>query len=119
MGEGLALVGELIHSIRNADAGSTAIARRAGIQHDAIAIAPMERIATANATGSLGLTPYRIGWNRLPATNASAAPRPAPIASSHAPRRRTSDKTSPRVAPIAMRMPISRVRPDPAYSMTP
>jgi len=98
------------YSCRIALAGSTRMARRAGIQQPSSAA----RISTADAatsvTGSAGDT--WTSWDRrrrfTAADETSPITRPAPAKA--VPCRSTSSKTSLDVAPIAIRTPISCVR---------
>jgi hypothetical protein len=60
--------------------------------------------------GSLGLTPYSTGVKNRPAASARTAPRILALATINMARRSTNESTLPLLAPMAIRIPISRVR---------
>ena len=108
------------HSFRNVTIGSTFVARRAGIQQASERHARQQqrdrhegqRIGRADAVQqSLDQARERI----TAASKPVARPRPV----SNSPCLSISRNTSPRPAPSAMRMPISRVRRLTAYDITP
>ncbi len=90
--------------------GSTRVARRVGM--NAASAATTSMATTAVATG--GTPPpdrssIAVAANRVP-QNATGAPTTNPAATSVSPLRSIIRVTSPRVAPSAMRIPISFVR---------
>ena len=109
----------LTHSCR-ADIGSILVARRAGIQH-----ASARRSRHQRAQPSRRPPDARIPAPPAPraATGCRAAHRPIPsaipIATAAKPCRKISANTLPGVAPSAMRTPISCVRRDVVYEITP
>ena len=110
VGDSCARFSAQFYSDRNAIAGSTRAARRAGQIHAHRPMAKSRRITAANASGSSGDTCQ--SWLPRRRLSASAAVKPiaTPIAISRNPTRSTSPITSAGAAPRAMRTPISCVR---------
>jgi hypothetical protein len=75
--------------------------------------------AEANTIGSSGLTSYSVALRSFPSPAASGSPMAMPTAASTAPSRSIMRSTSARSAPSAMRRPISRVRCETTYDLTP
>src|SRR5689334_3622108 len=90
--------------------GFTLVARNDGMNVAAIAVTATTMPTRIKVTGSFALTPC----NRLPITRARASvpatPRAMPVKINRPPCRRTMERTCCLPAPMAMRMPISRVR---------
>jgi len=67
-------------------------------------------VIAAKIKGSVALTSNRRLFSTPVSANAPAIPTASPIATGVEPYRTTNASTSPRVAPSAIRMPISRRR---------
>src|SRR5439155_23059322 len=107
------------HSSDSARTGSMRVARRAGRYAASVPTAASTTAAARNVAGSAGCTPN----SRPPSRRASAAAPTAPSRMASpvraSARPTTSLVTRPEAAPSAMRMPISRVRWETEYDMTP
>lgn len=111
--------GNKTHSCRNATAGSTRVARHAGMRV-AIRAAPRSgKVAMTRLTGSTGLTPYSNDRSKRVAKNAPSIPAATPATASFRPWLTTSRSTVRGLAPSAMRTPIERVCCTTAYDITP
>ena len=90
--------------------GSTRDARRAGSHPAPRAAAPRAAAAMANMAGSAGETPYSKARVRPERLRATTVPISHPAANIPVASRNTSLTMLPRLAPNAMRTPISLVR---------
>ena len=93
--------------ILSATAGSTRMARRAGITHAMTAAASRRRQTAANVRGSVERTPNSWLSTQRDAANAASSPIAAPQATRRRPSPRIIDRISRGRAPSARRMPIS------------
>src|SRR6185295_11560005 len=98
------------HAACSARVGSTLAARRAGKTLASSAVATSTRMTAARVSGSVGPTPTRLAASTRVAAAEAPRPRRTPAATGRMARQRTSFSTSRRVAPSAMRTPISAVR---------
>ena len=94
--------------------GSIRVALRAGTQLANNATTPSTIATAAKVTGSVGRTPYNILLISLESSRAPTKPAAVPASACIIPCRTTIRSTAARLAPSAMRMPISRVRRDTA-----
>jgi len=100
----------LAYSCRNAVCGSTVVARLAGIQHANNVTAARNKGTVVKVIRSWEVIPYKTPDATFEAPNANGSPMPSAIPESSMPCQTMSRSTPPRVAPIASRIPISRVR---------
>lgn len=100
-------------------AGSVFAALRAGMNDATSAVMRSATTAPAITRASVVLTLYSIDSRDLAATIPTTPPMTMPTAASVAPQRRTSCRMSRGRAPMASRVPISRVRKRTACESTP
>ena len=98
------------HSYRRQMAGSTLVARQAGSQQAAMQVSSKIIGAKASVAGSRGETPQSWLATMRDKPRLTGSPKMMPITTRRAPLRITRRRTSPALAPSAMRMPISCVR---------
>src|SRR5262249_7406666 len=104
---------------RIATSGSTRLARRAGTNAAAKAVATSTAVTTANVIGSVGSTPKRNLLRTRVTPAATANPTTTPARDIAAVRRSTRFTTPTGEAPSAMRIPNSRDRSFTADARTP
>src|SRR5438128_1640144 len=109
----------LIHSARSDTAGSTRVARRAGIQLASRADMTSTAAVDASVSGSVVLTRYTSDASTRVPARAPARPTATPASARRRPDPTTIRCTSDESAPSAIRMPISRVRCATEYAVTP
>lgn len=107
------------YSFRSACIGSACIARRAGIPAAVSPITTRTPAATANTRGSSASISYRKLWTARAAKYDATPPATSPVTSKTAIWRSTITNTRPRVAPRAIRTPISVVRCDTFHATSP
>src|SRR3954447_1938607 len=107
------------YSDLSASTGSTRDARHAGTVLARIATPVSSTATTANVIGSAGVTPCSNPRSRRVMASDSTIPVPMPTSASDNPLPSTILITSGRRAPIATRIPISRVRRLTRYDSTP
>src|SRR5688500_15925542 len=98
------------YSFRNATLGSTPAARSAGATLASPATSSSTTMTAPKTTGSRGDVSYSSASMREPASSASARPIMTPATETPSPSRMKSVTMSGRVAPSAMRTPISGTR---------
>jgi hypothetical protein len=99
--------------------GSSRDARRAGNQQAAAATSVIVPTAVASVVASVGFTPNSIDAKSVLSANAPVSPITIPLRVSESPCFMIPASTLERVAPSAMRMPISRRRSVTMYERTP
>src|SRR6185312_14701993 len=118
-GASLGLIRRAHRSLVSATAGATCDARHAGTQTATVAHATSTPTATATDTGSVAGTSCSCDCSARAASHVAGAPITMPNATIRNPSPNTRRNTWPRLAPRALRKPISPVRRVTAYDMTP
>jgi hypothetical protein len=98
------------HSVRNARNGSMREARRAGTYAAINATAQKSKPTPEKTTGSVGVVPNSKDSIHLLSTKEPSVPSATPARASRSVVARTPRRTSPELAPNAIRIPISLVR---------
>src|SRR3954453_2286706 len=109
----------VVYSYLNATIGSTFVALRAGPKQASSATDMSTTAAAANVTGSAGVNPKSSDATMRVRAREATTPTATPIPAVNSPCPSTRPRMVLRLAPSAMRTPISLVRRVTEYAMTP